>query len=385
MRLCRPPIRPLPPRRVADLIESLEVRLGERSYPIRLGRGALDSLPDFLKERTRGGALFVVADAQVAKPWAARVLESARAISPSAGLHLVPSGETSKSVGELTRIWDALVAARLGRDGAIVAVGGGVIGDLAGFAAASYLRGVDFIHVPTTLLAMVDSSVGGKVAINHPGGKNLLGAFWQPRGVLIDPQVLSTLADAEYRSGLAEVVKYGVIADADLFHTLEARTADVLAREAELVVAIVGRSCAIKAGVVERDERELGERALLNFGHTLGHALEGAGGYSRLRHGEAVAIGMVAAGALALETGTGWSAADQSRLEELLRALGLPVTFPADFPGDAEVVALTRTDKKARGGVVRYVLPSRIGAAGWGFAVDEAAAVQALAARRAPG
>jgi 3-dehydroquinate synthase len=272
----------------------------------------------------------------------------------------VPAAEGSKSQAELTRIYDALYDLAADRHTAVVAVGGGVVGDLAGFAAATYNRGLPLLMVPTTLLAMVDSSVGGKTGINHPKGKNLIGAFHQPAGVWIDPAYLGTLPDREFRSGLAEVAKYGVILDADFFAWLEADTTAVLAREPGTLTRVVARSCRLKADVVEKDEREeTGLRAVLNYGHTFAHAFEAVGGYGAWLHGEAVAAGMVCASRLAEKLGL-IDAEVTRRQVRLLDAFGLPT---APNPGWAtdDLLAVMRRDKKAAAGKLRFVLPTRLG------------------------
>jgi 3-dehydroquinate synthase len=271
----------------------------------------------------------------------------------------VPAGEHSKSAEMAEVLWNGLLELGADRRTVVVAVGGGVIGDLAGFAAATFARGLAFVQVPTTLLAQVDSSVGGKVGINLPGAKNMVGAFWQPRGVLIDTAVLATLGDREYRSGLAEVVKYGVILDAEFFAYLEGRVAEMNRRDDETLRYVVRRSCELKAQVVAADEREeTGQRAVLNYGHTFCHALETLTGYEQLLHGEAVAIGMLCASRLAERLGR----IDQSvtqRQRALLEALHLPVDLPQ--VDHEEMLAVMSRDKKAQHGRLRFVLPSRLG------------------------
>jgi 3-dehydroquinate synthase len=274
-------------------------------------------------------------------------------------LLVVEAGETSKSVEVADHLWQKLLELGADRKTAIVAVGGGVIGDLAGFAAATFARGLPLIQAPTTLLAQVDSSVGGKVGVNLPGAKNMVGAFWQPRGVLIDTSVLDTLPEREYRSGLAEVVKYGVILDADFFAWLEAHVSQINRRDSAALQQIVARCCRLKADVVEQDERELtGLRAVLNYGHTFCHAFETLTGYGQLLHGEGVAIGMDCAARLAERLGR----VDRSFIErqrQLLESLGLSVQAPA--VDDKDVLALMARDKKSEHGRLRFVLPTRLG------------------------
>jgi 3-dehydroquinate synthase len=271
----------------------------------------------------------------------------------------LPSGETQKALTVASYLYDRLAEARADRQTLVVAIGGGVIGDLAGFVAATWNRGLPLLMVPTTLLAMVDSSVGGKVGINHPRGKNLIGAFHQPIGVWIDTTFLNTLPDREYRSGLAEVVKYGVILDAEFFSYLEQHAEAILQRDAECIRHVVARSCRLKADVVERDEREeTGLRAALNYGHTFAHAFETVGGYGAWLHGEAVSAGMVCASRLAERRGL-IDADVTERQRRLLQTFGLPIA-PQRWPVD-ELVATMRSDKKAVAGRLRFVLPKRMG------------------------
>lgn len=302
----------------------------------------------------------MVTDENVADLYADAVLASLNQAGWEARLAVVPAGEASKSLEEAGRLYDACVAAGLKRHHPIIALGGGVVGDLAGFVAATYQRGVPFVQVPTTLLAQIDSSVGGKVAINHPAGKNLIGAFYQPKLVLADTATLLSLSDREYRAGIGELVKYGVIMDAPLFSLLEANVERVNARDLPLLNELVRRCCELKAQVVAEDERETagGRRAILNFGHTVGHAIEAIAGYGTLLHGEAVAIGMVAEGALAVRRGM-WSAAEQSRLVTLLQALGLPTTLPA-LDAVALLSAMGRDKKNQDKGIV-FILPRAMG------------------------
>jgi 3-dehydroquinate synthase len=273
---------------------------------------------------------------------------------------VVPAGEKSKSLSMVARIYGEMAEAGLDRHGCVLALGGGVIGDLAGFAAATWLRGIDVIQIPTTLLAMVDSAIGGKTGVNLPIGKNLVGAFHQPRAVLADPDVLRTLPARDIRSGLAEVAKYGVIADAPLFEFMEANVNACAAGEPSALARCISDSAACKARVVSADECEGGLRAILNYGHTAGHAVEKAAGYRRLRHGEAVAIGMIAAARTGREMGITPGDAVR-RIEALITALGLPASVPSGITAD-QLMAAMAFDKKARGGSVRWVMATRIGA-----------------------
>jgi 3-dehydroquinate synthase len=337
---------------------TLRVELGPRSYDIAVTSYDLGGVGAFARERSRGTSALVITDEHVA-PHAQAVLGSLQAAGFATGLAVRPSGEAQKSLGVAAELYDRLVDLPADRRTLVAAVGGGVIGDLAGFVAATYARGLDLLMVPTTLLAMVDSSVGGKVAINHSRAKNLIGCFHQPRGVWIDTAVLVTLPDREYRSGLAEVVKYGVILDPELFAYLETNVAAILQREPTVVEHMVTRCCRLKADVVEKDEREeTGLRAILNYGHTFAHAFETAAGYGGWLHGEAVAAGMVSASRLAQEHKL-IPAALTERQTALLRAFGLPV---APERWDVEqLLATMRSDKKAVAGKMRFILPRRLG------------------------
>ena len=336
---------------------NLNVELGTRSYPIKIGSGLLQT-QGLLEPYLRGRDVLVVSNDQVA-PLYMEPLVNIMTGSRIKKL-LLPDGEAAKTPETLMTIYDALVEQRMGRDCVLVALGGGVIGDIAGFAAATWQRGVDFIQVPTTLLAQVDSSVGGKTAVNHPGGKNLIGAFHQPLCVLSDTDTLNTLPDRELKAGLAEVVKYGLIADAELFSWLENEHVKILNRDTERLQHIVRRSCEIKAQVVAGDERERGQRAILNLGHTFGHAIERCLGYGTWLHGEAVAAGMCMAAAFSQRIG--WlSTADVQRTRELFVRFGLPVDPPYVEPAD--FLAAMTLDKKVQAGEIRLVLLKSIGEA----------------------
>ncbi|NPV90407.1 MAG: 3-dehydroquinate synthase [Firmicutes bacterium] len=330
------------------------------AYDIFIGQSLLSSLGTLMVERVKGKRCLLVSNPRVSELYAERVRSSLEKSGFKVTDGLVPDGEEYKSLKSAEQLYDAAVEAGLDRDSAVVALGGGVIGDLAGFIAATYLRGISLVQVPTTLLAQVDSSVGGKVAVNHPQGKNLIGAFHQPRLVVCDTDVLNTLDPREMRSGMAEVIKYGVIWDSGLFEHLER----VLQAEPGMsptdLIPIITRCCEIKADIVGRDEREHGVRTLLNLGHTLGHALEGETGYQVFRHGEAVAVGMAAAGRLAVSTGR-WSEPEQDRLLKLLEAAGLPIRTEGIPSGG--LMAWMERDKKAQGGRVRWVLPLSVGRA----------------------
>ncbi|HEV3416622.1 MAG TPA: 3-dehydroquinate synthase [Pirellulales bacterium] len=342
-----------------DSKQTIRVALGERSYPIEIGSGNLPEAGRFLA--ALGGAEHVVlmTDA-IVEPLHAPVIGDSLAVTGAeVDLVVVEAGEPSKSAAVAVLAWHKLLELGADRKTVVVALGGGVIGDLAGFVAATYARGIRLLQIPTTLLAQVDSSVGGKVGINLPGAKNMVGAFWQPLGVLIDTDVLGTLPRREFVSGLAEVIKYGVILDAEFFSYLEAHVAELDARQPAVLRQVIARCCRLKADVVEADERELaGGRAALNYGHTFAHALEAVAGYGELLHGEAVSIGMTCAARLAERLGR-IDSAFVRRQESLLAAIGLPVQLPpADH--DALVDAMAR-DKKTEAGRLRFVLPDRLG------------------------
>ncbi len=349
---------------------TVRVDLGQRSYDIEIGTACLSgfaaALDRWLASRggspRRAGKVLIATDAHVHQPHATRVASSLSTAGWNCRTAILPAGEQTKSLTGAERLYDELVEMRADRETVVVAVGGGVVGDLAGFAAATWARGVPFVQVPTTLLAQVDSSVGGKVGINHPRGKNLIGAFHQPRGVFIDTALLETLPDRDYRSGLAEVVKYGMILDAAFLEYLEEHAAELNAREPGALRHVVAASCRLKADVVERDEFErTGLRAVLNYGHTFGHAFEALCGYGELLHGEAVAIGMVYASRLAERLGR-IDASLTERQIGLLHALGLPTDLPSSSQLTAEAVLdCMRLDKKSAGGALRFVLPSRAG------------------------
>jgi len=350
------------PSAAATALRTLVVDLNVNPYPIAIGSGSLGALGLQIRERgfKAGTKVLVVSNPVVAEHYGAAALASLESAALPAGMLVIEAGEDQKTPATVARIHDAAFERRLERGSLIVALGGGVVGDMAGFAAATWLRGIAVVQVPTTLLAMVDAAIGGKTGVNHPGGKNLIGAFHQPRLVLIDPITLATLPEREFRAGMAEVIKYGVIGDAGLFAQLEAAGPidSIGAVGPELLQTLLERSTAAKAQVVAADEREGGLRAILNYGHTLGHVVETLCGYGTWLHGEAVAIGMAAAGAIAVEMGL-WSGAEQARQLALIEAAGLPVRWPALEP--QAVLACLQGDKKVRDGRVRFVLPTAIG------------------------
>lgn len=352
---------------------TVQVQLGDRSYDIEIASGAIDRFADSVL-----GAIpdlshaLVIFDESVQDPWVSRISKhlSSRCPNLRVSLAQVASGEASKAISQYDRLLQWILAEGGDRKSVVFAIGGGVIGDLAGFVAASFARGVRFVQVPTTLLAMVDSSVGGKTGINLPSAKNMVGAFWQPSLVWIDSDVLSTLPDRSYYSGLAEVVKYGVIDDEDFFNWLEANAKDLVNRRNHAIRYAIEKSCQSKARVVGQDERETsGRRAILNYGHTFAHAIEATSGYGTLLHGEAVSIGMQMAARLALELGL----AQETLLErqtKLLLDCSLPVVLPNTDP--EEMLPVMMKDKKVEHGKLRFVLPQSLGQVSLVGDVDQA-------------
>ena len=337
----------------------INVNLGLRSYRIIVESGAVATVGGHLRELGVGSRAALVSDAAIGSLYGKTVVRSLEGAGFSVALVEVPEGEAAKTLAVAGQCWNELLALGLDRTSTVLALGGGAVGDVAGFVAATYMRGVNFVQVPTTVLAQVDASIGGKTAIDHPNAKNLIGAFHQPRLVLVDPAVVRSLPEREYRSGVAEIVKHGIVLDADYFAEVERDAAALCARDLPVVERIIGGSCRLKASVVERDERESELRHVLNYGHTIGHALEAATGYARFAHGEAVALGIVAEARLARRLGLA-SEDTVARQERLLHAVGLPVKAEA-IDTDAVVAAIGR-DKKARDGRVPFVLAPRIGA-----------------------
>jgi len=337
----------------------VDVNLGSRSYRIVVASGALQSVGERLRELRLGSRAALVSDGAVMRLYGKTVVASLESAGFTVTTIDVPEGEAAKTLAVAEHCWDRLLTAGLDRTSTVLALGGGAVGDVAGFAAATYMRGVNFIQLPTTVLAQVDASIGGKTAIDHPLGKNMIGAFHQPRLVVVDPAVARTLPEREFRSGLAEIVKHGIVLDADYFAELERDLAPLAARDLGVLERIIGGSCRLKASVVERDEREAELRHVLNYGHTIGHALEAATGYTRYAHGEAVSLGIVAEARLARRLGI---ADDETttRQERMLETLGLPVRAPSI---DVEpIVSAMARDKKAKDGRVPFVLAPRIGA-----------------------
>ncbi|MFZ3017480.1 MAG: 3-dehydroquinate synthase [Gallionella sp.] len=340
-------------------MQTLTVGLGERSYPIHIGSGLLDR-SDLLQEHLPRKRAAIVTNTTVAPLYLEKLQQTLANIGVSSVPVILPDGEEYKTTETLSQIYDALLRNRCERSTPLIALGGGVVGDMTGYAAATYLRGVPFIQIPTTLLAQVDSSVGGKTGINHPLGKNMIGAFYQPQLVLADTDTLNTLPDKELAAGIAEVVKYGLIRDLPFLEWLEQNMGKLLARDTAALQYAIARSCENKAEVVAADERESGERALLNLGHTFGHAIESGMGYGNWLHGEGVAAGTIMAADLSQRLG--WiSVQDVSRIRSLFERAGLPVVAP-DIGAD-KYLEFMGLDKKVEGGKIRFVLLKEVGRA----------------------
>jgi 3-dehydroquinate synthase len=336
----------------------IPVRLGARSYDIVVERGALRSLGARVQGLGVGSRVALMSSTSVLRLHGKSSLESLETAGFTPIPVEVPDGEGAKTLAVAAQTWNALLEAGLDRTSTVVALGGGAVGDLAGFVAATYMRGVNLVHVPTTVLAQVDASIGGKTAIDHPQAKNLIGAFHQPRLVITDPATLTSLSDREFRSGLAEIVKHGIVLDAAYFADVEASAASMLERDLTTLERIISGSCRLKAGIVERDERESELRHVLNYGHTIGHALEAVTGYVRWTHGEAVALGIVAEARLAERLGLATRGTVEQQ-EQLIAAVGLP-THEEGVDVEAVLAAIGR-DKKARDGRVPFVLAPAIG------------------------
>jgi 3-dehydroquinate synthase len=352
------------------MLYDVPVNLEDRSYRIQIGAGVLERLGDLCTDVGLKGKCLIITDENVGGLYAETVLQSLESAGFAVGMATLPAGEQTKCGDRVFELYSRCIDAGLDRKSFVVALGGGVIGDLAGYVAATFLRGIPFVQVPTSLLAMVDSSVGGKTGINLPEGKNLVGAFYQPELVLADLHTLKTLPPREYRAGLAEVVKYGIIYDTSFFNMLDESIEQLLdVGNVDLLARVVGRCCEIKADVVVQDEREGGLRAILNFGHTVGHALEKVAGYGEYVHGEAVSIGAVFA-ARASVAQTGLSQAECDRIEKMFADLGLPVKAPGySWPDLRNALSV---DKKTVGGMPRFVLASSIGTVSIGNEIPEA-------------
>ncbi len=362
-------------------MRTVNVSLGPRSYPIIIGEKLLPELGARCAELALGRRCVVISDANVAPKFAAKAQASLRKSGFDPLLITLPSGETSKSLKAFQNCCNLLAEHRLERKSFIVALGGGVIGDLAGFVAAAYLRGIAFVQVPTTLLAQVDSAVGGKVGVNLPAGKNLVGAFHQPRLVLSDLGTLRTLPLREFRSGLAEVIKYGIIYDAPFFDRLERDLPKLLRRDAKILADVVARCCEIKAEVAAQDETESGLRAILNFGHTIGHAIEAISGYGKYLHGEAISIGQVAAAELSVQL-TGLSKESARRIEKWFVRAGLPVSIKLSPRQQKALLTAMQLDKKVSDGQIRFVLAREIGRVEIGCKVSVECIRSAIASER---
>ena len=343
----------------------IPVPLPDEPYTIIIQPGSLDQLGTWMTSDTLtkplGKKALVVSNPAIFRRYGDRLLQSLTTAQFQTQHHLIAPGERYKTLNSIQRVYDAAVAQQLERSSVMVALGGGVIGDMTGFAAASWLRGIAVVQVPTSLLAMVDASIGGKTGVNHPLGKNLIGAFHQPRLVLIDPEVLKTLPVREFRAGMAEVIKYGIIWDPDLFATLEAapRLDQYRFVAGDLLTQILERSCQAKASVVSQDEKEAGLRAILNYGHTLGHTIESLMNYRGINHGEAVALGMIAAARIAQKLGL-WDQSCVDRQQAVIEKTHLPTQLPSGIDRDGMVKALA-LDKKVQAGKVRFILPQAIG------------------------
>jgi 3-dehydroquinate synthase len=347
---------------------TIPVNLPQQPYNVVIAAGGLDRIGPWLRDATLqatqlGHKILIVSNVEIFRHYGERVVASLEGGGFEVGSCILPAGERYKTLESVQKIYDSALEQRIERSSTLLALGGGVIGDMAGFAAATWLRGIPVVQVPTSLLAMVDASIGGKTGVNHPQGKNLIGAFHQPRLVLIDPEVLQTLPPREFRAAIAEVIKYGVIWDAELFEQMEAcdRLDQLRSLPPELLQTILTRSCQAKVDVVTQDEKEAGLRAILNYGHTIGHAIESLTGYRQFNHGEAVGLGMLAAGAIGVDLGL-WDQNSCDRQRALVEKAGLPTQVTTALDPAAVLNAL-QADKKVKAGRVRFILPTQIGAA----------------------
>ncbi|MDZ4814916.1 MAG: 3-dehydroquinate synthase [Verrucomicrobiota bacterium] len=354
----------------------VHVALSERAYDILIGSHILDRVAGPITKFGLGKKAAIITDSNVAPHFLGRVKEQLESMGIEVLECIVPAGESSKNLALVADLLSRLANARLERTSFIIALGGGVVGDLSGFVASIYLRGIPFIQIPTTLLAQVDSSVGGKTGVNLPEGKNLVGCFYQPRLVLIDPTTLNTLPDREFRSGLAEVVKYGVIQDEAFFSFITENSSNLLCKEPAALNAVIARCCQLKADVVVKDEREeLGLREILNFGHTIGHAIENAAGYGEFLHGEAISIGMVYEAVLS-ESKLNFPHPDTRKLIDLLKAFALPVSFP--LLNQEKFIDAMYRDKKVKDGKIRFVLAEKLGSVKTNIVVSAEETLNAL-------
>lgn len=340
---------------------TIPVSLPQNPYSIIIEAGCLVTIGEEMQRLSVGEKVLVVSNPQIFEYYGEIVLNSLKKAGFNTAYHLIPAGEEYKTLESIEHLYDTALGHRLERSSTMIALGGGVIGDMTGFASATWLRGLNFVQIPTTLLAMVDASIGGKTGVNHPQGKNLIGAFYQPQLVFIDPTVLKTLPQREFQAGMAEVIKYGIIWSEDLFLQLE-KSPDLSQFETlpdELLQTILRCSCQAKAEVVSQDEKESNLRAILNYGHTIGHAIESLTGYTQILHGEGVAIGMVAVGLIAVKLGL-WTEEEQTRQVNLIAKVGLPTTIPEGVSVEKIIEAL-KLDKKVKSGKVRFILPQSIG------------------------
>ncbi len=359
----------------SEEMPEITVNLGPRSYPIVVSAGSLALVGERLRAQGAGKRAAVVSDSAVAALYGSRVNASLEAAGFAITEIKVPEGESAKTLEVAEHCWEACLAGGLDRTSTLLALGGGAVGDLTGFVAAIYMRGISLVQLPTTLLAQVDAAIGGKNAIDHPRAKNLIGTFHQPRLVIADPETLLTLPDREFRSGLAEVVKHGIVLEAEYVADVETHIPEILNRDLLTLERIIASSCRLKARVVEADETEAELRAVLNYGHTVGHALEAVTGYSRWAHGEAVALGIAVAARIAERLGLA-DIETTRRQVRLLEAIGLPVTFSGVDP--PAILAAIRRDKKARDGRVPFVLAPRVGSHRLVFDVPEELVVEAI-------
>lgn len=345
------------------MLSKIAVNLEKNSYQIAIAPQLLKDIGNYLNSLSIGNKVLVVSNTMIFDHYGNSLISALEAANLSVSYKILPAGERHKTLLSIQKIYDQALENYLERSSTLIALGGGVIGDMTGFAAATWLRGINVVQIPTSLLAMVDAAIGGKTGVNHPQGKNLIGAFHQPKLVLIDPEVLKTLPHREFRAGMAEVIKYGVIWSKNLFQQLE--TAERLDQldylSSELLQTIITESCQAKADVVSQDEKEGGLRAILNYGHTVGHAIESLTGYSLVNHGEAVAIGMSIAGKIAVKMGY-WSEEESERQDQLIFKAGLPKTVPPMLEIE-DILEALKSDKKVKNGKVRFVLPQKIGAA----------------------
>ncbi len=339
----------------------IQVTLPHTSYHIVITPNSLGTIGEYLSSLQLGQKIMVISNPEIFNYYGETVINSLNEAGFEVFSHVIPAGETYKTLDSISQVYDVTLKYRLERSSTLLALGGGVIGDMTGFAAATWLRGIDFVQVPTSLLAMVDASIGGKTGVNHPQGKNLIGAFYQPRLVFIDPMVLKTLPVREFRAGMAEVIKYGVIWNQNLFNQLEAqKNLDSLDNiNLEILQEIVKKSCQAKVDVVNQDEKEAGLRAILNYGHTIGHAIESLTGYNQINHGEAVAIGMVAAGRIAVKLGM-WTEEMSQRQDNLIKKAALPERIDNTLKSQ-NIIETLQLDKKVKAGKVRFILPTNIG------------------------